>query len=298
MDFTKYWNIFWTLTFSFTAIVVTIGNLVTIAIFLNRKLRTRPHFLLISLAIADLMVGTLAVPLYVAVGIHPTQLLLILSFQCVDIFTGILSIFTLASISMERMHAILWPLRHRTLSLRFYTLVIGIPWFLGLLGILARVLLHFFIISKMAFVVAIVASLTTPLLFTCVAYFLIWEKERSRLQVALQVSRDEKLAKTLFLITGAFVLTWLPFQVINIVVSFCVQCQTWPSIVFHIMKLLQFSNSFINVIIYPLRIVEYREALFKIFHCKKNANGQNLGQRMSVQAEEVDLKPIPSFCRE
>lgn len=270
MDFTKYWNIFWTVTFSFTAIVVTIGNLVTIAIFLNRKLRTRRHFLLISLAIADLMVGTLAVPLYVAVGIHPTELLLILSYQCVDIFTGILSIFTLASISMERMHAILLPLRHRTLSLRFYAYVTGIPWILGLLGVLARVLLHFFIISKMAFVVAIVASLTAPLLFTCVAYFLIWRKERSRLQFALQASRDEKLTKTLFLITGAFVLTWLPFQVINIVVSLCVQCQRWPFIVFHIMKVLQFSNSFINVIIYPLRIVEYREALFKIFHCKKN----------------------------
>ena len=105
MDFTKYWNIFWTLTFALTSVVITIGNLITIVIFLKQKLRKRPHFLLISLAIADLMVGAFAVPLYIAVGICTTKRLLILSFQCVDIFTGVLSIFTLASISLERMHA-------------------------------------------------------------------------------------------------------------------------------------------------------------------------------------------------
>ena len=119
MDFTKYWNIFWTLTFALTSVVITIGNLITTVIFLKQKLRKRPHFLLISLAIADLMVGAFAVPLYIAVGICTTKRLLILTFQCVDIFTGVLSIFTLASISLERMHAVLWPLRHRTLTSRF-----------------------------------------------------------------------------------------------------------------------------------------------------------------------------------
>ena len=101
MDFTKYWNIFWTLTFALTSVVITIGNLITTVIFLKQKLRKRPHFLLISLAIADLMVGAFAVPLYIAVGICTTKRLLILTFQCVDIFTGVLSTFTLASISLE-----------------------------------------------------------------------------------------------------------------------------------------------------------------------------------------------------
>ena len=265
MDFTKYWNFFWSLMFGLTAIAVTIGNLITIGIFLKRRLRDRPHFLLISLAIADLMVGALAVPLYIAVGFHNTERLLILTFQCVDIFTGVLSIFTLASISLERMHAVLWPLRHRTLTSRFYTTVIGIPWILAHLGILARVLLHFFIISRITFIVTIIASLTTPLLFTCIAYFTIWGKQKTRLPFAKQVIRDERLTKTLFFMTGAFVITWLPFQIINIAVSFCLPCQKWPFLVFHIMKLFQFSNSFINVVIYPLRIIEYKEALFEIF---------------------------------
>lgn len=88
MDFT-HWNTFWTVTFSLTAIVVTTGNLITTRMFLKRRLRKRPHFLLISLAIADMLVGALSVPLYIAVGIHSNKLLLNLSFQCVDIFTGV-----------------------------------------------------------------------------------------------------------------------------------------------------------------------------------------------------------------
>lgn len=265
MDFTKYWNIFWTLTFALTSLVITIGNLITIVIFLKQKLRKRPHFLLISLAFADVMVGAFAVPLYIAVGICTTERLLVLSLQCVDIFTGFLSIFTLASISLERMHAILWPLRHRTLTSRFYTCVIGIPWIVAHLGILARVLLHFYIISKLAFVVIIIVSLTSPLLFTCAGYFLIWRKQKTRLHLARQADRDDFLTKTLFIVSGSFVVTWLPFHIINIIASFCASCQGWPFVVFHLMKLLQFGNSFVNVVIYPLRITEYKKALFEMF---------------------------------
>ena len=292
MDFTKYWNTFWTLTFALTAIAVTIGNLITVGIFLKRKLRDRPHYLLVSLAIADLMVGALAVPLYIAVGMYATEPLLILSFQSVDIFTGVLSIFTLASISLERMHAVMWPLRHRTLTLRFYTFVIGIPWFLALLGIVARVLLHFFVISRMSFIVTVIGSLSTPLLFTCIAYFLIWRKQRSRFQFAPQAGRDEKLTKTLFFVTGAFVLTWLPFQIINIALPFCLLCQRWPVFVFHVMKLLQFSNSFINVLIYPLRIAEYRNALVTIFSCKQTDTDKGLGKGSSSRKTRSQTPPV------
>lgn len=263
MDFT-HWNTFWTVTFTLTAIVTTAGNLVTIGIFLKTKLRQRSHFLLITLAIADMLVGALSVPLYIAVGIHPNNLHLILSFQCVDISTGVISIFTLASISLERMYAIVWPLRHRTLTSNFYKCVIGIPWIVGLLGILARVLLYFHVISPLAFFVIINTSVSTPLLFTSVAYFVIWRKHRCRLPDRPQAAgRDKKLAKTLFLITGAFIITWFPFHVINIITFFCLPCQRWPYLMIHIMKLLQFSNSFINVIIYPLRITEYKEILLK-----------------------------------
>lgn len=74
-----------------------------------------------------------------------------------------------------------------------------------------------------------------------------------------QVQRETNLAKTLFLITGASLLTWLPFQIVMI----------WPSLIssleiIYIIKLLQFSNSLVNVIIYPFRISEFKGALFRM----------------------------------
>ena len=57
-------------------------------------------------------------------------------------------------------------------------------------------------------------------------------------------AREVKLTKTLFMITRASLLTWLPFQIKNVLVvatSFAI-------------KFLLFSNSLVNVIIYPFRI--------------------------------------------
>ena len=67
MDFNS-WNIVWSLCFGLLATVIVVGNLLTIWIFLKRRLRKRAYFLLISLAVADLLVGLLTVPLYIAMN--------------------------------------------------------------------------------------------------------------------------------------------------------------------------------------------------------------------------------------
>lgn len=49
--------------FGFLAALTTFGNVLTILIFLKQRLRRRGQFLLISLAVGDLLVGLLSVPL-------------------------------------------------------------------------------------------------------------------------------------------------------------------------------------------------------------------------------------------
>lgn len=188
MDFFSHWNIFWTVTYSLIAIVITVGSLATIAIFVKRKLLDRARFLILSLGHIS---ENLSVPPYIAVVIHQ-EYLQELRFQCIDIFTGVVSIFTLASISLERMHAILWPLRHRTLTLRFCTCVIGILWAFGLLGMSFRLLIHFHVISLLVFSIMITTFFVSPLLITVIAYILIWRKQRRRLPSELQADDQDK----------------------------------------------------------------------------------------------------------
>lgn len=104
----------------------------------------------------------------------------------------------------------------------------------------------------------------TPLLLITTSYILIWRKKPHGPQNQIQGNnQNNKLAKTLIVITATFLLTWCPHQIINLIFSFCISCRRSPyaHLVVHIMKIFQFSNSFINVIVYSLRFQEYRQTL-------------------------------------
>lgn len=250
--------------FGFLALLTVAGNVLTILIFLKQSLRKRAHYLLISLAVADLLVGLLTVPLYIAV----TNVSFVFSwlFNYTDIFTGLTSIGTLAVISLERMCAIGWPLRHRTLGLRAYKFAIVTPWVFAAIVTSLQVLRRNSIIGNDGSVV-VISSPTVPLLVICFSYCVIWWKERSRMgQRSQHLERERKLTKTLFLIVAASLLTWLPFQIFSVVIFFLPARNEWFAIMYSI-KFLQFSNSLVNVIIYPFRISEFKVAMLRMFQC-------------------------------
>ena len=263
MDFNA-WNIIWSLIFGLLALLIVVGNFLTILIFLKQSLRKRPHFLLISLAVADLLVGLLTVPLYIAVNTSSVSAWLV--YTSVDIFTGLTSIFTLAVISLERMYAIGWPLRHRALILRSYKIAIVTPWITAVIVTSIFVLPHAMSIIGRDVAVAVVGfSPATTLLVMWFAYCVLWWKERSRMvHQNHQMGRETKLTKTLLLVIGASLLTWLPFQILNITVVYFARIEPFVAIS---IKLLQFINSLVNVIIYPFRISEFKVALLRMLQC-------------------------------
>ena len=225
MDFNR-WNIFWSFCFGVMASIIIVGNTLSMSILFKRRLRKRSHYLLISLAIADLLVGLFAVPLYMMLFIPRQNVVPILVYDCVDMFTGLTSIFTLGVISLERLNAITRPLRHRQLTSRSYSVAIATPWIVSLIVTLTRVLRHFFIITAEQFVIVIIVSLSTPLLISCIAHCIIWRKQASRIHNEIQARIESKLFGTLLLITAMFVLSWLPFQVLIITIHLCIQ-QKW-----------------------------------------------------------------------
>ena len=82
------------------------------------------------------------------------------------------------------------------------------------------------------------------------------------------VVRETRLAKTLLVITAASLFTWLPFQILNLLGNRGV-LESFPHIIItaHVIKFLQFSNSLVNVIIYPFRISEFKNSLLQMFRC-------------------------------
>ncbi|KAK6304830.1 hypothetical protein J4Q44_G00254160 [Coregonus suidteri] len=120
------------------ALLAIAGNiLVCLAVTLNRKLRTVTNYFLVSLAVADIFVGVLAIPCAVLTDLgqprHNLPLcLLLLSVLIVLTQSSILSLLAVAA---ERYVAILLPLQYqRIVSPRNARLALVLTWCLALLS--------------------------------------------------------------------------------------------------------------------------------------------------------------------
>ena len=267
MDFNK-WNPFWATCCAVMGFLIIVGNSLTIVTLLKKKFRKGPHFLLISLAVADLLVGC-TIPLYIAgmfMFSYALELLYVALYLAM--FSTVSSIVHLPVISLERLHAILRPFRHRRLSLTAYWVAIAIPWIFSLsITVPGYLLRRSHKTSNLVFFV--LAFLTTPLLVTCFCYILIWKKRReSRGKVrSFQQNQEARFSRTIFLVTAASFAMWMPFQLCTIIIG-VLGIKAVPMSVFFPMRILQFSNSFVNFAIYFFRFPRYRKALFSMFSCK------------------------------
>ena len=292
MDFNS-WNIFWSSAFGLLAVLIILGNFFTIWVFHRQRSRKRSYFLLISLAVADLMVGLFAIPIFIISSTEYSYLrwLVPTSF---DAFTGLTSIYTLAVISLERMFAIVCPLRHRTLTSRNYICAVAIPWVTAAVFIAVLNLYFNGIMKDPSYNFPALLFQTTPLLTICVAYFSIWIKRKYTKGIRNhRAARESKLANTLLLVTGASLLTWTPFQMINYL-SYIAGLQVSRTLMY-LSKILQFSNSLVNVIIYPLRIPEFKRTLKNVIHCCRAASQRPTSARSQPA---VPLNRITSLrCR-
>ena len=124
----------------------------------------------------------------------------------------------------------------------------------------------FSVITFLQFFSGIIISLSTSLLVTCISYCIIWRKQVSRIPNEAQTTKNIHLNGTLLLITAIFVLSWLPFQVLAAVLNFCISCNSNKTLIIsHVIKLLQYSNSFMNFLVYCFRMPDYRKALSRMF---------------------------------
>lgn len=262
-------EITWSVLLGVIGIVALITNVLTIAAFTQKRLRRPPHYLLISLACADFMVASISVPMYICVTLGVVKLTLRsrAAIWFFDFLSGMASIFTLASISLERLFAMGWPLRHRITSPIAYAVFITVPWVFALvvaslpLFDMFRLLPHLFMFQ------VILASCFFPIVVTIIAYIALWFKVKTSDATGHERSRekDKRLAITLVIASIIFPFTWLPYTIVLSIINLCMEC------VFSNMKLfsslsmicmfMHLANSFLNPIVYILRIPEFRGAI-------------------------------------
>ena len=223
------------------AFLIIVGNTLTIAALLQKKFRKRPHFLLINLAFADLLLGCVTT-LYVIVKCRSVALSPV--YNQLDVFASPSSVFHLAVISLERLHVTLRPFRHHQLSLKVYWVAIATPWilssFMWIFGSVIRITSPRYF-SRLGYS-GITISIAISLLITCFSYILIWVKRRRSHMRTFRQNQEARFLRAILIVTAASFVTWVPFQFVYVPFLLSRSFIPLPANLF--IKLLRFSNSF------------------------------------------------------
>ena len=257
-------------------VIVLINAFTSVAFARNRHLRKRTTYLIINLTVADLLVGAVTGPLLIfGPGYDGRNSF---SWQECIILTSA-HIFPLASeanlslISLERLHATLFPFRHCSIEKWFYFKVIIGSWMITLLLSFMMSVLYKLDLVLVEYALSCYTFLT--LLIITISYVIIIIKVKSNPppQHFSAVASERKLSVTLIIVTVLSFLIILPISIWMVVktndlfsqTSSIADIQTSETLL-----LLYFANSIVNPLIYAIRMKEFRKAV-KELCCKRTA---------------------------
>uniref|UniRef100_A0A3B3XLR1 G-protein coupled receptors family 1 profile domain-containing protein n=2 Tax=Poecilia mexicana TaxID=48701 RepID=A0A3B3XLR1_9TELE len=268
------------------SVITVCGNLlVIISIVYFRQLHTPTNALILSLAVADLLVGALVFPLTMEFSIssclyHEEIFCKVRS--SFDITLSTCSILNLCCISVDRYYAVCQPLAYRTkISSHVIVVMILVSW--GVPGVVAISLVGFnrakcgqncFFTVVLGKILIVLITFYFPLLLMICIYlkiFFVAQKQAHSIQSmknsGTSVSKMERKAtKTLVIVMGVFLLCWLPSFLCTTVLTFSNASQPGPLV--EILNWLALSNSTFNPFIYALFYRWFRSAFRMIISGK------------------------------
>ena len=295
----------WFAPFIIECIVIFLLNAFTLAIYTrNRHLRKPSTYLIINLTVADSLVGTVGTVLVRLSFFVPDKLERDLELKQAfswqsfvyltlsDLFP-VASLANISLISLERLHATLFPFRHCLIGKRVYLTTICCSWLFSLT--LSCVFSLLDLRASPAFPYVFSSYIFLSLLILTVSYVIIISTVKNNPpspNAGPALSKERKLTVTLFTVNVVSVLTILPF-VIWIVIAHHIQSKLCHAVFLRIefsFDLLYLFNSIINPLIYAIRMQEFRKAATKLF-CTKTlelAPVQPLTLHVRTQAIPVE----------
>ncbi|XP_077869896.1 LOW QUALITY PROTEIN: 5-hydroxytryptamine receptor 1A-alpha-like [Saccoglossus kowalevskii] len=299
------------------------GNcLVLIAILLEKSLQTVPNYLIASLAVADLLVSTVVMPL---VAVREVTQIWIWGQEVCDFFISMdvlcctASILNLCVIALDRYWSITKHVQYTARRTpRRMTLMIAFVWLVSAIISIAPLFgwrtpkdtsdpYDCLISTDLGYTVfSTFGAFYIPMVIMLLIYWRIYQVAKFRIRGRgtekkkytecttvmgngnmsinhnmpspvrtleqtkkhLAEARERKAAKVLGIVTGAFVVCWLPFFIVAFVMPFCKeQCYVPPPLQSCI-NWLGYMNSLLNPIIYTVFNKEFKNAFHKILKCQ------------------------------
>ena len=267
--------ILWTLAFAVECFVIIVGNAIAIAVFWKQRSKLKKtRYLLINLSAADFMVGVCAIDDIICLPLNSQGCNIIQKTLLVDSSFAMAWLIFLVLISLERLFAVISPLRQRRTKTSTYFYFISAGWVLSaMLFLIIYPLFFHFSINLSVQPVFLSLLQIIGLIIICVAYSVIFIYSKREVPGLQQRQRRQSrnLAKTLFIVTSLSVMTWFPHAVINAYryIGAYILNGTKKGDLYRTGQIFRLANSFINPIVYCFRIPEYRGLLMKVSFKKR-----------------------------
>ncbi|XP_054473360.1 adenosine receptor A1-like isoform X2 [Anoplopoma fimbria] len=281
------------------AVSSVIGNVMVVwAVRINRSLRDTTFCFIVSLALADIAVGALVIPLAITISIGlKTHFYSCLLVACTVLVLTQSSILALLAIAIDRYLRVKIPMSYKrvvtprragtaVLLCWLVSIIVGLTPMLGWNNLqLLRdngsqvtddllVICEFETVISMDYMVYFnfFGWVLPPLLLMLAIYVEIFymihkqlnKKVRSSSYPRRYYGKELKLAKSLALVLFLFALGWLPLHILNCITLFCPDCDK-PIFLIYIAIILSHGNSAVNPIVYAFRIKKFRTAFRKIW---------------------------------
>ncbi|XP_014908726.1 adenosine receptor A1-like [Poecilia latipinna] len=298
------------------AVCCCLGNMLVVFALWKTKGIQQPTFcLIVSLAVADFLVGFVAIPVAVLVdGRLETSFHTCLFISCVLILLTLVSILCLMAIAIDRFLRVYIPLRYkRTVTWKHSYSVAAVCWlvaiplsftpmfgwhkdppdsanstvvcrFIEVIPMSYLVYFSFFLCNLMPLLVMIV-------LYSCIFCFIhgrLKEKPGNGAQnhSHIYLQKEKQLASSLALVLTLFVVSWLPIHIMNIVDYFRGP-DTVPYKTFYVGILLSHANSAVNPVVYAFKIKKIKTAYVKIWRQFVLCTAENKGSSVSQTTENA-----------
>ena len=259
--------------------LILLVNALTLVIFArSHHLRKRTTYLIINLTVADLLVGVVSGPLellFIDTRIEPGdgwKYISIVTFY--EIFP-LSSLCNLTLISLERLHATLFPFRHCLIQKSVYFKVIISSWLLSFLFACMCSILTY---EKCTYMWAIYIILNLLVLTYCYVVITVKVRRYPSGQPCGALVSDRKLSVTLFIVTVVFILTVLPSAI-----YFFFPQGAWNELpkraqldISRTVYVLYYACSLVNPLIYAIRMQSFRNKVYKQLICWKTLEPSRL----------------------
>lgn len=280
--------------------VITIcGNLlVIISVIYFKQLHTPTNSLILSLAVADLLVGIIAFPLSMAFSLSSClyhEGLFCKVRGTFDISLSTCSILNLCCISIDRYHAVCQPLTYQTkISHRVVVFMILMSWGVsGIIGISVTIagfnnekceescLIDVLMYSTVGPMLSFYLPVTIMLCIYLKIFFVALRQARSIQNTKCGQTasiKERKATKTLAIVLGVFIFCWSPFFLCITFPPFT--SDSVPVPVIETLNWLTLANSMLNPFIYAFFYSWFRSAIRMII-CGKIFQGDFTNTNMT-----------------